>query len=279
MNAERAEATIVDSERSPGRARSAEDEATQQVEETEGGPPIGRAELKTVPAGGVAVWADADPTRAPIAQLDEGNEVIVVGRRGSWVHVQAHDGLDGWVDGSQLAGVQTTPVDPAAAAEPHSSSAAAPATAVVVDKAPSTFRLGRGPIIGAAGALVAIFGTALAWQQTVANRLEVDAYGIPLRFLTGWENLADQGFALGWLIVILAAVGAVVSIIAGGGIVRRILGLAIIIVCFIYVLQQQEWLSSIDRGLGTGLNVWDLVGVGVPVTFLGGLTMLFAPSR
>jgi hypothetical protein len=45
------------------------------------------------------------------------------------------------------------------------------------------------------------------------------------------------------------------------------------------VLQQQEWLSTIDRGLGTGLNVWDVVGIGVPVTFLGGLVMVLSPSR
>jgi hypothetical protein len=251
-------------------------EATR-VEEFEGGPPIGRAEIRTVPAGGIAVWADADPTRAPIAQLGEGDEVIVVGRRGSWVHVQTEDALDGWVDGSQLAGV-AGPATPAMEDEAPAH-APAPATSVMVDKAGGTFRLARGPIIGAAGALIAIFGTALAWQQTVANRLEVDAFGMPVRFLTGWENLADRGLALGWLVVILAAVGAVVSLIAGGGIVRRILGLAIIVVCFVYVLQQQEWLSTIDRGLGTGLNVWDVVGLGVPVTFLGGLTMLLAPSR
>jgi hypothetical protein len=244
----------------------------------DGGPPIGRAEYRTVPAGGVAVWADADPTQAPIAQLPSGFELIVVGRRGSWVHVQADDGLDGWVDGSQLAGASAITLAPPAA-DDRAAPAVAPVTPVSVEKAPSTFRLSRGPIIGAAGALIAIFGTALAWQQTVANRLEVDAYGMPVRFLTGWEQLADRGLALGWLVVILAAVGAVVSLIAGGGIVRRILGLAIVLVCGVYVLQQQEWLSTIDRGLGTGLNVWDVVGIGVPVTFIGGLTMLFAPSR
>jgi hypothetical protein len=253
-------------------------EQAQAVRSAEGGPPIGRAEIKTVPAGGIAVWADADPTRAPIADLPAGFELVVVGRRGSWVHVQAEDGLDGWVDGSQLAGVATVPE---AAEDPETETAAGapPVTGVVVDKQPSTFRLSRGPIMGAAGALIAIFGTALAWQQTVANRLEVDAYGMPVRFLTGWEHLADQGLALGWLVVILASVGAVVSIIAGGGIVRRILGVAVMLVCLIYVLQQQDWLSSLELGLGSGLNVWDVVGFGVPVTFAGGVVMVLAPSR
>jgi hypothetical protein len=243
----------------------------------EGGLQIGRAEVRPVPPGGVAVWADADPSQPPIAELAQGDELIVVGRRGTWVHVRTRDGVDGWVDGPQLAGTATAPAEAVAPGE--AAAAPAPATNVVVDKQPSTFRLGRGPLLGAVGGLIAIFGTALAWQQTVANRLEVDAFGMPVRFLTGWENLPDRGLALGWLIVVLAAVGAVVSIISGGGIVRRILGLAIVIACGIYVLQQQEWLSTIDRGLGTGLNVWDVVGIGVPVTFLGGLVMVLSPSR
>ena len=50
-------------------------------------------------------------------------------------------------------------------------------------------------------------------------------------------------------------------------------------VCCVYVLQQQDWLTTTDRGLGTGLNVWDVVDNGVLVTFGGGLLMVFAPSR
>jgi hypothetical protein len=245
-----------------------------------GGPPIGRAEVRIVPLGGIAVWAEPDPTEKPMQELPYGYEVTVVGRRGGWVHVHSDEGLDGWVDGSQLAGVGPAPVAEGAA-DGASPVAPPPVSSVVVEKSKesSSFRLGRGPVLGAAGGLIAIFGAALPWQQTVENRLEVDAFGIPVRFLTGWEELADKGFALGWLIVILAAVGAVVSIISGGGIVRRILGLLIIIVCFVYALQQQDWLTTTDRGLGTGLNVWDVVDVGLAVTFGGGLLMVFAPSR
>jgi Bacterial SH3 domain len=247
-----------------------------------GGPPIGRAEIRPVPVGGLPVWADPDPTEAPIAELPAGFELVIVGRRGSWVHVQA-EGLDGWVDGSQLAGagvmtpVAERPVGPEAVG--HMPVPPPAPGAVVVEKQVSSVQLGRGPLVGALGAMIAVFGTALPWQQTVANRLEVDAYGIPVRFLTGWQNLADKGFALGWLIVILAVVGAVVSLISGGGIVRRVLGLVIILVCCVYALQQQDWLTTTDRGLGTGLNLWDVIDNGVAVTFAGGMVMLFAPSR
>lgn len=245
-----------------------------------GGPPIGRAEVRIVPVGGIPVWADPDPTEPPLVELPYGDELVIVGRRGSWVHVQGDDGLDGWVDGSQLAGAGATPI----AERPVGPEAAgavpppAPST-VVVEKQSSSVQLGRGPLIGALGALIAIFGAALPWQQTIANRLEVDAFGIPVRFLTGWENLTDKGFALGWLIVILAGVGAVVSLVSGGGIVRRVLGLVIVLVCCVYALQQQDWLTTTDRGLGTGLNLWDVVDNGVLVTGAGGLVMLFAPSR
>lgn len=244
-----------------------------------GGPRIGRAEVRTVPVGGLPVWADPDPTEPPLVELPSGYELVIVGRRGSWVRVQADDGLDGWVDGSQLAGAGATPV-PDRPARPEAAGAVSPppARSLVGDKQ-SSIQLRRGPLIGALGAMIAILGAALPWQQTVADRLEVDAFGIPVRFLTGWENLTDKGFALGWLIVILAGVGAIVSLISGGGIVRRVLGLAIVLVCCVYALQQQDWLTTNDRGLGTGLNLWDVIDNGVLVTGIGGLVMLFAPNR
>ena len=42
----------------------------------------------------------------------------------------------------------------------------------------------------------------------------------------------------------------------------------------VYVLQQQDLLTTNERGLGTGLNVWDVVDYGVLVSFGGGLVML-----
>jgi len=98
-------------------------------------------------------------------------------------------------------------------------------------------------------------------------------------FLTGWEHLGDSGFSLGALLVIVAAVGLVLSLLSGGGILRRILGVALVVLAVVYVLQWQDFLSSGGRGVGTGVNVWDLVDYGVLVTFGGGLVMVIAPSR
>lgn len=229
-----------------------------------------------MPAGGLPLFADADPAPAPVDRLPAGQELSVLGRRGTWVHVETDGGVSGWVDGAQLVGASSTPAGIGAA--PEGGAGVVPRSRVV-EKEPGSFSLGRGPLLGAVGALFAIFGTALPWQQTIVSRVEVDAFGLPVRVLTGWEHLGDRGFALGWLVVILAGVGAVLSIIAGGGVVRRVLGFAVVLVCVVYVLQQQDWLSSIDKGLGTGLNVWDVVDYGVLVTFGGGLLMTLAPSR
>ena len=117
----------------------------------------------------------------------------------------------------------------------------------------------------------AILGTALPWVQTIGRLNEVDAFGLSVRVLSGWDDALKGGFELGLLIVILAGVGVVVSMISGGGIVRRILGFPLIMICAVYVLQTQDLLTTSNRGLGTGLNVWDIVDYGVLVTFGGGV--------
>jgi len=246
-----------------------------------GGQPARPAEIRHIPAGGISVYADPDASVAPITELPSGYEVTVVGRRSPWVHIQSGDGLDGWVDGTALAGVAVgASTVPASSPTPndHPAVAVQPGM-VVIEKKGSTFLLGTGPVVGALGALIAIFGAYLPWVQTIGGLREVDAFGLPASVLSGWDATEKGDYKLGLLIVILAGVGTIVSMISGGGIVRRILGFALIIICAVYVLQTQDLLNSSDRGLGTGLNVWDLVDYGVLVTFGGGLVMLFSPSR
>jgi hypothetical protein len=134
-------------------------------------------------------------------------------------------------------------------------------------------------LLGAAGGVLAIVGALLPWQQTVAGRLSISAFDVPVTFLGDWDNLGDGGFSLGALLGIVAGVGAALSVVSGGGVVRRILGFVVVILCAVYVLQQQDFLTSNDFGVGTGLNVWDVADYGVVVSFAGGLLMTFAPSR
>jgi hypothetical protein len=228
--------------------------------------PLGAgAETRAVPAGGVSVLAQPDDRAAPVAQLLEGHEVLVLGRRGSWVHVDAGGGVDGWVDGHALAGAFTI----------GSPEGSAPT------KAPGSrrsFGVGFGPLLGALGGALAVVGAFLPWQQTVADRLSVSAFDVPLTFLGGWEHLGDGGFSLGAFLVIVGGIGAAISVLSGG-VIRRVLGFVAVVVCAVYVLQQQDFLTNNDLGVGTGLNVWDVADYGVAVTFVGGLVMTFAPSR
>ena len=55
-----------------------------------------------VSADGLSAWAEPDPSAAASAQLPSGLEVAVVEERGSWAHVTAENGWEGWVDGRGL---------------------------------------------------------------------------------------------------------------------------------------------------------------------------------
>jgi hypothetical protein len=244
------------------------------------GAPGRAAEVRHVPAGGISVFATPDASQAPIAELPSGFEVTIVGRRPPWVHVQGGDGLDGWVDGTALAGIavgahQVEPPPMIA----DNSVAVAPGS-VVIEKKGSSFLFATGPVLGLVGGAIAILGAVLPWVKTQGIRLDgVDAFELPVRILNGWDQAVKGGFELGWLIVILAGVGGLVSLISGGGIVRRVLGFVVLMIAIIYVLQTQDYINSADRGLGTGFNVWDIVDYGVLVTFGGGVLMVFSPSR
>ena len=55
-----------------------------------------------VPAAGLSAWAEPDPSATPTAQLPGSLAVAVVEERGSWAHVTAENGWEGWVDGRGL---------------------------------------------------------------------------------------------------------------------------------------------------------------------------------
>lgn len=246
-----------------------------------GGPPARAAEIRHVPAGGISVYANPGTHSENIAELPSGYEVTVIGRRPPWVHIQASDGLDGWVDGTALAGIAVGAAAPARSSVdvPDATPFVASAPHTVVEKKRGSILLATGPVIGALGGLIAILGAALPWIQAVNGPDDADAFHISVRILTGWDQAAKGGWELGWVIFAIGAVAAVVSMISGGGIVRCILGLVIILMAVIFVLQTQDFLTTADTGLGTGTNVWNLVDYGVLVTSGGGLLMLFAPSR
>ena len=51
----------------------------------------------------MSAWPEPDPSATPSAELAEGVEVAVLEERGSWAHVAAENGWEGWVDARGLA--------------------------------------------------------------------------------------------------------------------------------------------------------------------------------
>ncbi len=62
----------------------------------------------------------------------------------------------------------------------------------VVEKQGSSILLGTGPVVGAIGGIVAIIGTALPWVQTVGLLSSVDAFGLSVRVLNGWDDATQE---------------------------------------------------------------------------------------
>src|SRR4051794_32242271 len=215
------------------------------------------AETRAVPAGGVPVLAQPDDRATPVAQLLEGHEVLVLGRRGVWVHVDAGGGVEGWVDGRALAGTHGPVTAPAPASGPSSASDALRATPAARRRGAtsgSSLQVGFGPVLGALAGVLAIVGALLPWQQTVADRISVTAFDIPVTFLGGWEHLGEGGFSLGAFLVVVAGGAAAVSGVSGGGGGRRGLGIVIVVLSALLRLPQPGLLTSHDLRGGTGAH-------------------------
>jgi hypothetical protein len=54
----------------------------------------------------LSAWSEPNPDAAPVAQLPAGVDVTLVEERGSWAHVEAENGWEGWVDGRGLHAIE-----------------------------------------------------------------------------------------------------------------------------------------------------------------------------
>ncbi len=157
--------------------------------------PARDVEVRHVPAGGILVFERPDRSGPPIRELPAGEEISVAGRRPPWVHIRAADGVDGWVDGTELAGIAAGTASAAAQPAREGSPGASPVMPpAVVEKQRSPLRLGTAPVLGAFAGIVAIVGSALPWVQSVGTLHEVDAFGLPVRVL---ERVGPR--AQGWV--------------------------------------------------------------------------------
>ncbi len=203
----------------------------------------------TCPAGGISVFARPDARTAGRASCPAGEQVRVVGRD-PWVHVRTRGRgrrlgrRDRSSRGSRWARRRVPRPGP-------DHRAAVPRSTGVVEKQRSPLRLGPAPVVGALGGLVAIVGAALPWLQTVGPPARSTRSGSrgrarrlgPARRRRRSSSAARRARS--------PAIGVVVSLIAGGGHrPPRSSGSWSSASASCYVLQQQDFLTSDDRGLG-----------------------------
>jgi hypothetical protein len=116
------------------------------------------------------------------------------------------------------------------------------------------------PAVG--GALVAI-SAFLPWVST-GGVAEQTAFKVPVKFLV---DKAGQGggLKLGWLLLLLAVAGIVLTSVQPQPMARRICGAVILAVGAIFVIQLQRALGGWEF-----LSALGNIGLGVPVVFVGG---------
>jgi hypothetical protein len=66
-----------------------------------------------VPAGGLPVWAEPDPSQPMLADLAQGTEMVLGEQRGGWVEITCSNGFRGWADAARP--VALAPAGPPAA--------------------------------------------------------------------------------------------------------------------------------------------------------------------
>ena len=58
--------------------------------------------VRTIPSGGLPVWAAPDPATQPTSRAEPGLEVRVLEYTGGWAKIAFHNGWVGWVDARAL---------------------------------------------------------------------------------------------------------------------------------------------------------------------------------
>jgi len=103
----------------------------------------------------------------------------------------------------------------------------------------------------------------LPWLSGLGS---ANAFDVPLAVLWSLDP-GTAGFKLGFVIVALGALGAGLGVVPGFGGGRLLLGGLIMAVAADFVVQ--TWRAVSDLGGGFG-DVFDVLGVGVYVTLIGG---------
>jgi hypothetical protein len=121
-------------------------------------------------------------------------------------------------------------------------------------------------------ATVLLFSAFFPWLTSTA-RID-NAMGIPTELL--WNQSASTGgFALGWVLIILAVLVTVSSTIRSLSAVRRFLG---VIAMLVPIALMVQWTLALDS-LGSADSWLSYVGVGAYATLAAGAIAAFMPQR
>jgi hypothetical protein len=130
-------------------------------------------------------------------------------------------------------------------------------------------------IIGAVLVLVAAF---LAWVDVGGGADTLNAFDVPLSFLWDKEALADDGIALGAVLLVLAAASFLLRHFRGLEQISRVPGALVVVAVGLYLLQMNSLVSDI----GGDLSLFDVIGIGVWPALIGGGLLIWggtAPRR
>lgn len=205
-----------------------------------------------VPPGGLATWPSPDATQAPGPMLPANLPVMVTERWGEWARVTCSNGWEAWVDARLLLAGAERP------------------SAAGLDESP--LRVGSVavslPLLGVAAAAI---GAVLSpWLQPPGAG-GTRASKLPIKFLVDPNINSAGGPKILWLLILLIAAGAFLTVRPISRKLRKTCGWGLVLVATMFLTNVQRALSMAQQGGFQAGSVFANLGFGVYLTAIGGL--------
>jgi len=125
-----------------------------------------------------------------------------------------------------------------------------------------------GQVVALVSAVVVVISGAMKWLD---GNPGITGYNVPAKFLVDIE-VVQEGASIGFLLVVLAVVGAIGALVPRLGFLCWVAGAAVLVVAALFVYQLGEFADFVrdDPFAGDDLGRGDLTGVGVYVAIAAG---------
>lgn len=130
-----------------------------------------------------------------------------------------------------------------------------------------------GQVVALVSAVVVVISGAMKWLD---GNPGVTGYNVPAKFLVDVE-VAQEGASIGFVLVVLAVVGAIGALVPRLGFLCWVAGAAVLVVVAVYVYQLGEFAEfarDVDPFADDDLGRGDLVGVGVYAAIAAGIGLV-----